>query len=44
MTPYRPLIDPLFFRIQNISMLGMYNGVNANDKHDGGNEKILGSS
>ena len=23
---------------------GMHSGVNANEKHDGGNEKILGSS
>ena len=23
---------------------GMYSGVKANEKHDGGNEKILGSS
>ena len=25
-------------------MWGMYSGVKANEKHDGGNEKILGSS
>ena len=44
MTPYRPLIYPLFFRIQNIGMYGMCGGVKANEKHYGGNEKILGSS
>ena len=41
---YIPLIDPLFFRIQNLGMWGMYSGVKTYEKHDGGNEKILGSS
>ena len=43
-TPYIHLIDPLFFRIQNLGMWGMYSGVKTYEKHDGDNEKILGSS
>ena len=27
-----------------MGMWGMYSGVKVNEKHDGGNEKILGSS
>ena len=27
-----------------MGMWGMYSGVKTNEKHDGGNEKILGSS
>ena len=35
---------PLFFKIQNLGMWGMNSGVKANEKHDGGNNKFLGSS
>ena len=35
---------PLFFKIQNLGMWGMYSGVKAYEKHDGGNNKFLGAS
>ena len=34
---------PLYLRIQYVGMWGMYSGVKSDEKHDGANEKILGS-
>ena len=45
MTPYRPLRGlKFYFWIWAQGMWGMYNGVKANEKRDGANEKNLGSS